>query len=771
MKTITAEMRTHLDGELTSICTCWKITRQDGERFCFTDHDHPLTIDGDLYKASTGFTRSAIVSDATLSADNMEIDGFLDDESITEDDLRIGKFDYADVEVFAVNWQNISDGIVKLRKGLFGEIQVMPSGLFKVELRGLTQLFAMQVGEIYAPECRTDLGSDKCKVPLNATAYVLGASYPRNARVRVVFDELRYGHNVPLINRTAALDGDSYTGNPFGWQTNSTPSLYRIEQNNLMTPYEGLFVFQPLDAQWYWQNYPFSRLPPALRPNYTSIDAGDNAHTITFKAWVFLPFADTEGEIGLSWCNASGVRLTVDPEADLDMTDDFPPDIIVDTTGVPVGEWTEIDVSGTCPPGTRVVRPSLRVIDTLGPGVPVIYFDAMTLTMSHDPGTGVVETPLDIYNGGAELANPDGNGGTMPGWTHRTNRLYRAEGNLNVTPQSGIYMFRPEGDEWFWQDVLVTNSPGIVEADIDEELYFVEFSIRMNNTEPGHRGRVGLRFFDASMNRIFPQEGFADTAMTRDVPNDAVSDLKHNTQLRTWETRTVKALIPAGTRIIRYMVYRDVDTDADVVTPSMFMDDASARIWDKGYEQVEKLAGASNYELLAIQGGTTGNVPPDWSSLVAEGDTIADGTVIWRLTLATYIHTGEVESVTNRNRFVISGLPAIPKRTFVNDSGTVVEQVFPVSQFQFYRYGLVHFETGQNAGQRIEIKNWNSATREVTVFLPFLRPITPGDRLSIWVGCGKSTFECHNKFNNIINFRGEPEVPGQDQYFKIGGAP
>lgn len=767
MKNISTSMRAHLDGELTSICTCWKIVRQDQEVFAFTDHDQPLNIDGITYKASTGFTRSAIASDATLSADNMEIDGFLEDESITEDDLRAGLFDYAAVEVFAVNWNDIGDGIIKLRKGFFGEIKLQPSGLFKVELRGLTQLFAMTVGEIYAPECRTDLGSDKCKVDLVPTAYVQGGFYNRNARVRLLFDELRYGHLVPLYNPSAEYDSGLMTRSYY-WESLFPSQMRQVSgSRDDPEPYEGSYSFKFNDTQWYWQNFPLSRFPPNNRPSFADIDGLlSGAFSATMRAKMWLPTSGSTVEIGLCFLNSAGNRIDSPPsEFSVDMLD-WDPEYLEFVGPELSEEWTEIELTADVPNGTRWIRVCVRS-KAFGDIWGVTFVDDIQLTVTRNAFEPIHWHAI-LNNPGAEVSGILQTG-NMPGWTHRTSELWQAPGNLNITPASGNYMFFPSGDEWWWQDVDVSEAPGVTYDEVDQEKYSVEFSIKTANTEPGHRARIGLRFFDASMNRIFPQPGFGSTDMARVVPQDAVTELRHSKELRKWEVRTLNVPIPPGTRIIRYCVYRDRDPDADILTRSIYFDDARAVIWENGYEQVERLASAENFELLAVRGGYTGLTPPNWSLLQDEGDTVDDGQVRWRLIQSYYVHVGVVDTVINRNRFTVSGIPAVPKRTRVNEYNVVVEENFPTSQFDFYRYGLLHFETGQNKGRRIEVKSFDHSTNTITTFLPFMRPIAPGDKFSIWVGCGKSVDECFRKFNNIINFRGEPEVPGQDQYFKIGG--
>jgi hypothetical protein len=41
----------------------------------------------------------------------------------------------------------------------------------------------------------------------------------------------------------------------------------------------------------------------------------------------------------------------------------------------------------------------------------------------------------------------------------------------------------------------------------------------------------------------------------------------------------------------------------------------------------------------------------------------------------------------------------------------------------------------------------------------------------LFPGCDKTRATCVAKFSNILNFRGEPDVPGQDKYYTGPNAP
>jgi uncharacterized phage protein (TIGR02218 family) len=165
MKAISGALTQHLTGEVTTLATCWKITRRDGLVQGFTDHVRDLEVDGVTYKAASGYTRTAIRSTADLAVDNLDVESVFADDGITEQDLRTGKYDFAEIRMFLVNYEDLGQGILKLRRGWLGEVTIR-DGMYVAELRGMTQKLQMTVGEVYAPDCAADLGDVRCGVNL-----------------------------------------------------------------------------------------------------------------------------------------------------------------------------------------------------------------------------------------------------------------------------------------------------------------------------------------------------------------------------------------------------------------------------------------------------------------------------------------------------------------------------------------------------------------------------------------------------------------------------
>ena len=161
MKAASGALAAHLAGTVTTIATCWKVTRTDAQVFGFTSHDADLTIDGVTYAAATGITRSAIDSKAGMQVDNLEAQGFLDSDAITNESLRAGDWDHAEVRVFEVNWADLSMGTLRQLRGWLGQVTV-EGNAYKAELRGMFSALNASVSEPYSPGCTARLGDARC---------------------------------------------------------------------------------------------------------------------------------------------------------------------------------------------------------------------------------------------------------------------------------------------------------------------------------------------------------------------------------------------------------------------------------------------------------------------------------------------------------------------------------------------------------------------------------------------------------------------------------
>jgi uncharacterized phage protein (TIGR02218 family) len=89
----------------------------------------------------------------------------------------------------------------------------------------------------------------------------------------------------------------------------------------------------------------------------------------------------------------------------------------------------------------------------------------------------------------------------------------------------------------------------------------------------------------------------------------------------------------------------------------------------------------------------------------------------------------------------------------------------------YYKLGFVRFLSGASEGRVYEIRSWNGGTLTAGLYLPLDAAAANGDSVELLPGCDYSTGAAGcGKFidpatglaPNILNFRGEPTVPGQD---------
>jgi len=158
-----------LDSGVTTLCRCWVITRQDGVKQGFTDHDEDVVLGSVICRAGTGLSGSEATQTLGLAVDTSEFSGALSDDSLNEDDLAAGRYDAASVELWLTDWSE-PDLRVLLAKGTLGEVR-REGTAFTAELRGLSQQLAAETGRLYTAACSADLGDARCKIDLNDPAF------------------------------------------------------------------------------------------------------------------------------------------------------------------------------------------------------------------------------------------------------------------------------------------------------------------------------------------------------------------------------------------------------------------------------------------------------------------------------------------------------------------------------------------------------------------------------------------------------------------------
>jgi uncharacterized phage protein (TIGR02218 family) len=113
------------------------------------------------------------------------------------------------------------------------------------------------------------------------------------------------------------------------------------------------------------------------------------------------------------------------------------------------------------------------------------------------------------------------------------------------------------------------------------------------------------------------------------------------------------------------------------------------------------------------------------------------------LTAPAFRGSGMVASMTATSSFVAGGLDGF-------DDG-------------WFTAGSLTFTTGANAGLSLEVKTHRkSAVVDIDLWQAMPEPIAAGDAFIVTAGCDKAFATCHDRFANVVNFRGFPHIPGND---------
>ena len=180
---MSGDLNAHLAEGASDVARCWRLTRRDGARLGFTDHDVDISFDGMVFKANTGLSATALSQTTGLSVDNSEAFGALSDAAIREVDLVAGRFDDAEVEAWLVRWSD-PEARRLLFRGTLGEI-TRTGQAFSAELRGLAEALNQPTGAVYHKSCPCILGDAKCGVDLNQPGFTAEPTIGRVEAARV----------------------------------------------------------------------------------------------------------------------------------------------------------------------------------------------------------------------------------------------------------------------------------------------------------------------------------------------------------------------------------------------------------------------------------------------------------------------------------------------------------------------------------------------------------------------------------------------------------
>ena len=166
MRAVPDTLAAAVEGGAATLCTAWLLTRADGLRLGFTDHDEPIAVQGVACEAASGWTAGAADSALGFDAGSASAQGALDSAALKEADIAAGLYDGAGVEAWRVDWSDPASA-VRLWRGTIRRLVRTGPG-FTAEIDGPLAVLQRTAGRAYDRSCDAELGDARCRVDLSS---------------------------------------------------------------------------------------------------------------------------------------------------------------------------------------------------------------------------------------------------------------------------------------------------------------------------------------------------------------------------------------------------------------------------------------------------------------------------------------------------------------------------------------------------------------------------------------------------------------------------
>jgi hypothetical protein len=720
MKLVSTNLLAEIQANVTTLATCIEIRRTDGKTYRLTNHDTALTVDGNVYDQTIPFNLAAIASGSNFGSDNTELTLFIDGTVFTANDFNSGSFTSAAITIMLVNFLDTSDGKLIFREGWFGPIDTNTYGIAKITIYGMLKVLDIEIGRVYQPSCDADFGDKRCRVALKQNQVYDTLTNYRVGDWVYYFDPT-LATAITVVNPSFEVDAPVAAGDPIpGWTRSADNDMEVL--NTLVGPYAGSY-------------YLFGGDTAAGRANerhiYQDIDLiadGLIAGEIDDGQISFIFFANLAQTLYLF----DPVRLRVEVrDADQNVIDSF------DDGYVPFEEfdqWYQRGHGGPLLAGARYIR--IYIYMSIKDGV-VFNAGADNIRgywwnhLAGSPNNDLIHKVTRISDFGVTHRKNAGNGSFETG----------AMSNSNVTAIPD--WTRPNTTADWWRIASISYL-GIPSPDQQRMLVGGDDS---SGTQKTYELTQTLNFLtdfgmDAARIDLGKMVGKLNfSAVFFDTVSSSHVLIEFLQADNTTVTGTITALdfAPAAAPGV-------VPVEQSFVIPTLTR---NVRLTLSARSAV----GASNADVGFDHFYWTtldAELPRKDDPIAASGNDIVFADTAGAYTIDQYLiwkaHTmhlqyDEVSVVTNRKLFV----------------GTTIAGVAST-----YSTSLIRWISGANAGQRNLIRAWNPDTKAIKLYFPCTNPIQVGDRFQYVRACHKRFVEdCALTFDNVINFRGFPHLPGK----------
>jgi uncharacterized phage protein (TIGR02218 family) len=227
--------------------------------------------------------------------------------------------------------------------------------------------------------------------------------------------------------------------------------------------------------------------------------------------------------------------------------------------------------------------------------------------------------------------------------------------------------------------------------------------------------------------------------------------------------RAAPGMLPSSIERNDQLTAANVSLSGALTNDAISADDLAAGRWDGARLWLSVVdwadAGAAPLPLVRGELGIVDVMDTSFSAELRGATVIFEAPVVEQTTPDCRAVLGD-----KRCRVTMAGRRTVHQVVSASGAVVVIDQA---SADSAYAFGQLRWLDGPNAGLVARIAASTGAT--LTLQEPPFASVVPGTRVELTEGCDKRFVTCTTRFNNALNFRGEPHVPGNDLLLRYGG--
>lgn len=214
-----ADFWTQWSSVTPRMCICMLVTPRVGTALGFTSNTRDMTLPGHVgitFRSTPAITPT-VVEQVLDEPTNLELTGLYTSDSFDQTEVLAGKYNFAEIEIFSVCWNNVNLGEFLHFRGNLGEMKDYQT-FFTAEARGLISRLSNDAHSVTSRFCRVkefrdaQCGHTAATVTVSAVAYnttqtnVTGTAFSvGDQHFGAIFDTSAWAGNDPSSPNLAAF--------------------------------------------------------------------------------------------------------------------------------------------------------------------------------------------------------------------------------------------------------------------------------------------------------------------------------------------------------------------------------------------------------------------------------------------------------------------------------------------------------------------------------------------------------------------------------------